>query len=233
MGRSKKNKQKQENNNNNNNKRKANSDTKDNNQRGNKRQRQQRFWIEDCKDSKFPEGTAFQVEVLITRGEVTDDYRQVSQTAKAITADAKVESTTDEGKPEAKDKSTKESQKDKTPSDVDKKISADEKEVAEKEKPESPALVAKADTKEVTTDPAPGEKAGRKLGGLRVSVKRSKSAKRPIRGVSSKLSILLSIIFLSLLCLTHSTIGIQFCREFQTLAKWRLWRWRHKSVPKA
>ena len=42
----------------------------------NKKQRVERFWIEDCKESTAPEGAECLVEVLITRTELTDDYIQ-------------------------------------------------------------------------------------------------------------------------------------------------------------
>jgi hypothetical protein len=47
----------------------------------NKRAKQERFWIEDCKETKVPEGKSSQMEVLITRIELTDDYRQVPKPA--------------------------------------------------------------------------------------------------------------------------------------------------------
>jgi hypothetical protein len=43
----------------------------------NKRRKQERFWIENCAETKVPEGQTCQMEVLITRVELTDDYRQV------------------------------------------------------------------------------------------------------------------------------------------------------------
>jgi hypothetical protein len=47
----------------------------------NKRPKQERFWIEDCKETKVLEGKSCQMEVLITRIELTDDYRQVPKPA--------------------------------------------------------------------------------------------------------------------------------------------------------
>jgi hypothetical protein len=38
--------------------------------------KQERFWIENCEETKVPEGQTCQMKVLITRVELTDDHLQ-------------------------------------------------------------------------------------------------------------------------------------------------------------
>jgi trimethylguanosine synthase len=62
--------------------------------RPNKRQKRERFWIEDCKDSSLPESSSLSnddikqitLEVLITQTQLVDDYRQVPQSSKSDSA---------------------------------------------------------------------------------------------------------------------------------------------------
>jgi hypothetical protein len=55
--------------------------------KNNKGKKFQRFWIEDCPDTKIVEGQTYGMQVDITRVELTDDYSQAPKLAVALNRD--------------------------------------------------------------------------------------------------------------------------------------------------
>lgn len=86
----------------------------------NKRQKKERFWIEDCEETTAPEGYS-QMEVLITRVELTDDYTQKPKAP----IDKKAQGDAND---EAEEKTSDEKEIDASPPSPDKSVSANREE---------------------------------------------------------------------------------------------------------
>lgn len=180
--------------------RKGGADRHNNNNTSNKRRKiVKKFWIEDCPNTKPPEDTSDGVvfDVMITRVELSDDYKQVSEASRAMestnvpdeSADGKTQVASEVGIELLNDSNTVQ------PEEKDPSTILINSASAEKQDPHKDDLCEKKNNgdpaKDTSTDPATESSAGDDLGEKDkpvvrpyIVVKRTTSAKGRLRHVS-------------------------------------------------